>query len=158
MTFPKIRELLLDIATGTLTKGGLPGVLGALLGGDVKAKVLKAARAKMDAQEARTAGKELAFGSHKFISAVAGAAPAAERGAVTMEAARVLAAQYVDLAEEILAFAPLAIEREELRGRGDAQEKAALEAREAGETRVLQQGVDIGRVANGDAPKMGAVA
>lgn len=164
MNLPKsklsgVSDLLEKIKLGSVLTGGLPGILGTLLGaGSVKDKVLKQARSKMDAQEARTAGKELAFASHKFISAVAAATPAEQRTEATELASRAQAAQYLDMAEECIRFAPLAIQREATRGKNDAAEKAALEAREAGELRMLEQGIDIGRVANGDAPKMGAVA
>ncbi len=150
---PKITDLLGAIGPGSVVKF-LPQILDlALGGGDPKKKALSLFTKKADAQAGRSAGKVLAFQCHKAISAVAGATPADKRAEVVEQFCANLALQLVQIAESVLAFGPLAVQREVTRGKGDAAETAALSAREAGEEALVQDGLDAGRFLAGDAPK-----
>lgn len=153
-----VKDLILGaVDLGGFTNG-LPGILLDLLGGgSLKENVLKIARKKGEAQEARTAAKERARLAHKAISAVAAATPADQRAEATLRFAQAIALQQAQEAEALIAFARLAVAREAARGKGGTEEEAAIDAREAGEALVIQQGLDVGRVIAGDAPQMGDV-
>lgn len=159
MKFGNVKDLVGSIVGGALNPStlllGLPGILASLFGGgNVKDNLLKQVRKRADAQEARTAGRELGFATHKIISAVAQSTPAEKRQEATEAIARAVALQYIEAAEEAIKFAPLALAREATRGQDNEAERQALAAREAGEERLIQQAIDIGRVCNGDSPKL----
>lgn len=140
---------LIGLLTGGGLKKGLPDILGLLLGGgSIKDKILNLARGKADAQEARSAGKELGFATHKIISGVAQHTPAAQREAATRQMAQALATQYAVCAREALEFGELALVREAARGNA-ATEPAALATREKGEEEMIKATLDLGRLCAG---------
>lgn len=133
---------------------GLAGIIQKVFpAGNLQVKALKFGKARLNEQSGRTAGKQLGHAAHKAISAVMGPdmpGTLEQRIAVGTALAESVNVQAKQFGESVVAFAAAAANRE--RNRTGSGVEAALEAREAAEEELEQDGIDIGRVLAGDDP------